>query len=295
MFKNPFKSSPTGSDLTSLNLNPDNSQPKSSNPTRSSFEEQLAAVRAQPVPEEINRGIKQLLDSGKHPEAVFFGGNPQTGAHMVFRNQSPVFQAIPLFSSPLLVKDYLKATGTGSPTEMQVLGINMDSLPQVAEQWRSHGIDSFFFNRCPRCPILQPISPQDKLITKKQLTFMWATNMAIRNWRAAKLVREYLGYQGDDAIQSKRATLGLLRDHVAYDNPYIHWLIALIAGIQGDRAAQSAAIETLKEFGPRVLNEMPFADGSKCDEAWVDAMAKAHVGLLASFGLLQSQPTQPQP
>ena len=261
-------------------------------PTTRSFEEQLAAIRAQPVPEEIGRGVKQLLDSGRYPEAVFWGAILKRGAHIVFRNQSPVFQAIPLFSSPLLVNDYLKATGT--PADMQVLGMNIDSLPQVAEQWRAGGIDSFFFNRCPRFPIVQPISPQDRLITKKQLTFVWATNMTIRNWRAAKLVREYLGYKGDDAMQAKRATLELLRDHVAYDNPYIHWLIALIAGIQGDKAAQSAAVETLKEFGPGVASEMPVADGSKCDEAWVDAMAKAHVGLLAAFGLLQLQPTQPQ-
>lgn len=291
--KNPFKSTRDAQGLSSLNLDPNSSYRASATmeQPKSSLEEQMAVIRSRPVPEEINRGIQQLLDSGRHPEAVFFAGNPQTGALLVFRNHSPALQAILLFSSPQRAKDYLKATNT--PGDMQVLGVNFDSLPMAAEHWRASGVDSFIINRCPRCPFVQPVKSENNLITKQQLTFMWATNMTIHNWQAAKLLRQYLAYKGEDMLSQKRATLEILRDHVAYDVPYVHWLIALIAGVQGDENTRAAALACLMDFGPDVASQMSVTEGNVDDKAWTEAMAKAHVGLFASFGLLNTQQGQP--
>jgi hypothetical protein len=298
--KNPFKSKEEDQKITSLNLQPPDvattANAKQASPPGTITDTHLAVLREQPVPEEINSGIRQLLDSGAHPEAVFLAQDPRNRGLIVFKHQNPPFQAIPLFSSPFLVGDYLRATKTVG----QVIGVKMESLPQVAQSWRDGGIDSFLFNRCPRCPIVQPLRVKDNLITAEQIRFMWATQLTIRNWRARKLIRQYLDYAGDDSLAQKRTSLEFLRDHVAYDVPYVHWMIALIAGMQGDKLAHDGATASLEEFGPDFVGKTDnasaneFAGESDRPKAgsWSDSMAKAHIGLLMSFRMLN--PSQEQ-
>ena len=76
-------------------------------------------------------------------------------------------------------------------------------------------------------------------------------------------------------LSQKRATLEILRDHVAYDVPYVHWLIALIAGVQGDENTKAAALACLMDFGPDVASQMSVTEGNVDDKAWTEAMAKA--------------------
>jgi hypothetical protein len=83
-------------------------------------------------------------------------------------------------------------------------------------------------------------------------------NITIRNWRARKVIRQHLGDQGNDMLAKRYATLeALISDHVAYDVPYIRWLIdSTVRGVQGDATAAPAAIANLNEFGSDVVREM---------------------------------------
>ena len=77
-----------------------------------------------------------------------------------------------------------------------------------------------------------------------------------------------------------------MRDFGAFDVPFVHWMIALIAGMQGDEEARLAAIATLESFGPAFVGKTARLAGGEGDKAWTDSMATAHVGLMAEFGML---------
>jgi hypothetical protein len=69
--------------------------------------------------------------------------------------------------------------------------------------------------------------------------------------------------------------------------PYLHWVIAVLAGLAGDMQANAAAIQRLEEFGPDFACKLqgnsfdPREPGSR-----MATMPEAMMGLQASYGIL---------
>ena len=67
----------------------------------------------------------------------------------------------------------------------------------------------------------------------------------------------------------------------------MHWVIALIAGLQGDEVGRLAATKALEDFGSSFVDKTKvFSSGSDVQEM-VSAFAVAYSGLLAEFGMLK--------
>jgi hypothetical protein len=285
-------------EITSLHLQtpgPEPSRELPATPLQAAAQVHAEELRNSAVAEEIKRRAKQLLDAGKYPANIFVLMSPETKGLVSFKTQKPAFNSLLFFSSPLIALDFVRTTKTPA----QVAGIKMEGLPSNAEIWRKNGIDSFVWDRCPRCNIHVTQAPKDQLITKDHLALAWATRMCIRGMQAERLIRQFMAPGGKDGLAQKRAMLEMLRDHVAYDVPYAHWLIGLFAAMQGDEPARMAATACLEEFGPDFKGKIPAIaqDSKELPAPWIESMAQAQVGLLSAFGLLNlsPKPSQPQP
>jgi len=82
----------------------------------------------------------------------------------------------------------------------------------------------------------------------------------------------------------KREALETIRDHLNCSVPYLHWMIALEAGMSHDEDVRLAAIERLREFGPMFCDKAVLSSEG---DAWAEAIAECHVGLLGSFEMLR--------
>ena len=162
----------------------------------------------------------------------------------------------------------------------------MDQLAGAAEQWRAMGVDSFIMNRCPRCPTHNLVLPKGKVISRDEIDNCWAVSKAIRDWRGEAMVRAFMAVKGTHVLPQQRAILETLRDHVDYCIPYVHWLIAMIAGAQGDEAARVSATLLMQEFGPDFLASDTLRGVPPDYAVWRDSLGRAYLGLLGTFGML---------
>ena len=103
-------------------------------------------------------------------------------------NATPRHTSVAIFGSPMMGDFYGQATKVPF-TIHQVL---LEEFAPLAEQWRDSGINSFVFNLSPRGPIHNTMTPNDKLITREQLVFAWASARVIRNLQAQARLREFL-------------------------------------------------------------------------------------------------------
>jgi hypothetical protein len=77
--------------------------------------------------------------------------------------------------------------------------------------------------------------------------------------------------------------------------PYVHWLIALIAGMQGDEAGRLAATVRLEQFGPNFRGKTWTLKDKAQGQAWAQLWGAATMGLLATYGLLKTQQPPQKP
>ena len=277
-------------DMTSLNLEsprPSSDEKVGPRSQVTTQDNQLPSAK-HPAQIEVNRLVTQLLEADKFPDAFYFAFDTG-GAVIIMATPNPPHKSILLFSSPFSALDYLRANKFAG----KVVGFKTDSLPALAEQWRNAGIDSFIVNRCPRCSSINILSPKDQLITREQLFLGWATQWALRNVRGEDLVRQYQAHSGNDMVAKKRATLEYLRDHVDYSIPYVHWIIALLAGMQGDENVRLTAAAKLEEFGQEFIGKTTPAKEKEDLETWGRSAVEAELGLRASFGMLSSLQNPP--
>jgi|SRR5271168_1735687 len=90
-----------------------------------------------------------------------------------------------------------------------------------------------------------------------------------------------------------RATLEYLRDHWDVSNPYVHWLIAIFAGMAGDMAANAVSIERLEEFGPPFVGKLQGTAFDMSPGSQFGTFPEASMGLLLSYRLLKIPDTPP--
>lgn len=228
---------------------------------------------------EINRRVKKMLDSGIRPQALYLAvGGPNQLVSL--RTTNPDHNILLIFTSGHAAMDYLRtAKIAGGVHEFP-----FQSLSAYLEQWKRAQLDSIVFDRCPRCPHYLAL-PIDKL-TEEQFLWLWAVHRATRIFQAERLIRTYLNggknTTGKRSSPEMRAALEALRDHVDCSVPYVHWLIAIHAGIEGDQEAQIASISNLEAFGPEFIGKVP-TNETTLSEKWMNSAVEAQMGLLATF------------
>jgi hypothetical protein len=281
--KNLFGSKSREAEITSLDLRtpPPPQKPLPDSPSAPA-QRNIFDPTGQPAVDELKRRVQSIL-AGKTPNAFFLPVDPQDRRKVILlRSENPERKSLLFFSAPSSAADYARHIHTPA----QIVGFNLDSLPGLARDWQAAGIPSFVMNRCPRCGTPNPMFPKDGLITKEQLQFAWATSWALRNWRGEALAKHYLAVRGEAMAANRRGILEYLRDHVDYNIPYVHWLIAIYAGMQGDEEARLASVARLEEFREPFVGRVTLMTDPSDPKPWFDSVAEADLGLLSNFGML---------
>jgi hypothetical protein len=221
--------------------------------------------------EAVNRRAKEILDSGRIPEWLFFCATPQGLLMLRTADQKPVML---LFSHPFAANDYLRATGvTGTVSQLKV-----ETLPESVQRWISLGVHAAVFDRCPRCPQYLPVGLADVAKwTKEDFAKAWAYLRATRLVLGGIRIQAAIAHMAAGSHAAARSDLEYVRDHFDCGVPYLHQMIWLSAG--DDELAKATAIERLKEFGPQ------FEGPLECSP---ELLATALVGLTAHFGILRA-------
>ena len=227
-----------------------------------------------PDPERLKEVLRRrdvILASGQAPELLLVG-RMNGGDLMYAHEKRPV---VLLFTTPHAALDYIRV----NKTACEVGQLKFDMLPAAGRGWAAAGAEKFALNRCPRCPIFT-MYPIDALGQRDQFRAIWAMERATRQFQGEMMVRVFLQHQSASRPQA-RAALETIRDHINCSVPYVYEFIAFLARLDGDEEAKAAAIERLKEFGPR------FAD---FDARWTmpdlaKSLATAMVGLRVNFGI----------
>jgi hypothetical protein len=248
---------------------------------RKRYAEVRERVKNSPAVDEVSRRAKKILESGKFPE-MFFVGAPSTGGGLIVLNTPDQKKMIPIFSSGALATDYMR---TRIPNA-RVGAFKTADLSSAALQWYKGGIHRFALDSCPRCDHVQTFDLKETPPTQADLMQVWATLKATRDWRTESIVRELFDKNKPMEVPQKLASLIFLRDHVDCGIPYVHWLIGILAEMQGDAGEKAVAAARLDEFGPEFRGKLDIPSGLSEAGPWTESVARAHVGLLASAGLL---------
>jgi hypothetical protein len=232
---------------------------------------------SQPSPdkvEEIQRRLQQILKSGQTPERVCVC--QVNGGLLTYQYTPERKQAVLLFTDPFAAQDYLRATNVAA----RVGQIKLETLPEMARNWVSAGVETFALNRCPRCTHLKLIKTT-ALKTKEDFVVYWAAERAARWLYGEILVLSASNHLQSGSHAKARADLEYVRDHLNCAIPYLHQVIGLIADVQQDEIARAAADERLKEFAPQFEGATKFS---------IDVFSAASVGLMMNFGMLAGLP-----
>ena len=191
-----------------------------------------------------------------------------------------------VFTSSFQAADYLKE----SKIPGGVHEFPATTLQSYMQDWKKSGVWAFALDRCPRCPTWLSIPIRDDL-TDEQICRMWVTHRATRIFQAQRSLRFYMDTTPENNLpdhvenrRMKRKVLEAIRDHLDCNVPYLHWMIALEAGISHDEDVRLAAIERLSGFGPMFCDK---ATLSSEGDAWAQAVAECQVGLFRSFEMLR--------
>ena len=213
-----------------------------------------------------------ILKAGESPNDLFCGFGPEGILTAIL---PPKQYAVLLFTTPFAARDYVRTV----KVNMNVHKIPMKDLAAESHNWTSAGVNQFMLNRCPRCGAglaysMSLISEHEKFLK------VWAIDLAARRCRAEVLVAQHHRFAGEGAMFNARAALETIRDHIDCGNPYVHQSIALLSAGMDDKAAELAASERLKEFGPEFeWTPVDFVD----DEKLAHAAAVALTALTMSY------------
>ena len=283
LLKNLFHSEKNRKDTTSLNLETPKPQMLRDNSDSSTqIDPKLLAVAAP----EINRRAKEMLDAGKRPGFLYLVVSGPNNL-ISFKTANPDHNVLLIFTSGHAAMDYLKTANIGGG----VHEFPFESLSAYTEMWKKVQLDSFVLDRCPRCPHFS-IAQIDGC-TEEKFKTLWALHRATRNFQSERLIRAYLNSSNaaensggkPRSPREMRNLLETLRDHIDYSVPYVHWLIALHAGVDGDQEARTASIRNLEAFGPDFIGKVP-PDRPFVLETWAKSVSEAQLGLLATFEML---------
>ncbi len=250
------------------------------------------------IPGVLKQRTQELMASGDLPKAIYFlRGGPDQSVLTFSNKGTPRHTSVAIFGSPMMADFYGQAT----KMPFAIHQVRLDEFTPLAEQWRDSGIDSFVFNLSPKGPIHNTMTPNDKLITREQLVFAWASARVIRNFQAQTKLREFLNKEkhpqpaAPESLKAQRLALESLRDFGAFDVPFVHWVIALIAGMQEDEPARLEATAILERFGPSFAGKTARLVNADDGPAWLESWTKATFGLYCEFQMLNGPDGKPLP
>jgi len=278
--------------LTSLGLEATAEPPGDAVPSpkeiADAMQKMQAAVRDSGASVEFQRRTKELLDSGQRPDLICFLRERENPNPIVLLIKEPPRKALLIFTSPVLAHFYIQT----KQLRAEVAGMKLDDIGPAAESWRTRGCNAFIMDLSPKAPVFNLLDAKDNLITREQLVWCWANSRVIRNWQAQTKLQEIYSKKDSnpaspEMLQKQRAVLELMRDYGSFDVPFVHWMIALIAGMQGDEPGRMAATAALESFGPDFAGKTACLENRDGMKAWADSMSIAQLGLRAEFGMLK--------
>lgn len=92
-----------------------------------------------------------------------------------------------------------------------------------------------------------------------------------------------------------RASLEYLRDHFDAFNPYVHWMIAVLAGMEGDMKANAESIAKLEQFGPPFVGKLQGTSFDMSPGSQFATFPEATMGLLLSYKCLDLEKLKNKP
>jgi hypothetical protein len=231
---------------------------------------------------DFRRRSDEWFKSGHKPQVVLYPVFPQQGHTFTVSTKDGKKTILPLFGSTWIAKAYLTGRGLQAVTGACPLG----ALADQADKWIAAGINCYTLNPCFRCgnATLYPIA---ELQSEEQFLQTWGLDAITRRLFAEIIVRNC---QAQFASNPKavRDSLERVRDHLDSGVPYLHWVIAVLAGMAGDMPAKAAAVQRLGEFGPDFADKLKGTASFDPQEsgAHITTMPEAMLGLLASYGIL---------
>ena len=230
-----------------------------------------------------HRKFEDMVWTGLKPDVFFYVVFPQPGLTHSVTSPDGLKTIVPLFTSKAMAEAYI----TGKKLGAVAAACRLENASSQAEQWMSSGINSYALNVCSRC-LLTSVFPVAELQSEDQFLTTWRMDLANRRQFAEGYGRNAAAMIGTNAKQA-RACLEGIRDHIDPGNPYLHWVIAVLAGLAGDMEANQASIKKLEAFGPAFTGKLqgtsfdPTVPGSQAG-----TMGEALLGLGLSLGYLDA-------
>ena len=240
----------------------------------------------------VGKRALELAKSGKHPKTIFFLRALGTNSLVLLNTPEPTLKAVLLFSSAFTARFYMQEKKL--PTE--IAGVSFDQFSSVAEDLHASGVLSFVMDLSPNSPASNVMSPTTKRITTEQVTFAWAVGRTVRNFHAQRTLRPLLTNKnfGTPEIQKElRRALESIRACGGYDVPYVHWMMALIAGMQHDEPGRLQATADLETFGPDFVGRTPPLESREYLQEWGKSWTNAQIGLMTEFEMLNGPDGKP--
>ncbi len=234
--------------------------------------------------------IQELQKTEAKPELLFYLVYPQQGHTFSVTTSDGAKTILPLFTAKPMADAYIAARKIGAVAAV----CRLENLPALGEKCTATGMNFYAFNICCRCSIfiLRPIA---ELQSQELFLNSWRNDFGHRRQFA-----ETFGRNAYNAIASNpkgaRTWFEGMRDHIDGANPYLHWMIALLAGMAGDMAANAESIRRLEQFGPPFIGKL---QGTSFDlrqpGSQMSTMPEAMLGLAASLGILDPAKIEKKP
>ncbi len=240
----------------------------------------------------IEERANAMFEAGERPRSFYLAIDTVQGGLVAFKLNGELRSAALVFTSGFQAFDYLRASGM--PGEVQEIPATV--LQSHMKDWLEAGAGAIALDRCPRCPICLAI-PIRGYLTDEQVGRVWAIHRSARIFQVQRYLRAWLGDRpvsgsGDEVVDrvEKRKILEMIRDHLDCSVPYLHWMIALEAGVSRNEEVRLAAVKRLQEFGPQFSDRVT---SSSEGDGWSAALSECHVGLLASYDMLRPLHQEP--
>lgn len=235
---------------------------------------------------ELRRKHEEFVATGVRLETVFYLVLPQQGHTLTVSTPDGKHTILHLFTSKIMADAYLANRKLGAVAA----GCRVSSLGEQAEKWEAVGINAYGLNACAKCANAA-MGPLRDLQSEQKFQDCWSLDAMNRRLFAETALRHW--QQNKSNVPGYRKALEGIRDHIDPGSPYMHMMIATLAGMQGDKEAAAGAIQWLDRFGPPFtgkLNAETIVPGET--ESWSGALSEAMLGLYAAYGLV-NVPTKP--
>ena len=228
-----------------------------------------------------HRRLQEIVTADLKPEILFYLVFPQQGHCFSITTADGTKTILPVFTSRAMADSYIAARKIGAVAA----ACRIENLASQAEHWIAVGTNSYTLNMCCRCISLQ-VFPISDFQSEEVFLNTWRLDLANRRQFA-----EVYGRNASNAFASNpkqaRNWLEGIRDHIDPANPYLHWMIALLAGISGDMEAKADSLKRAEAFGPTFAEKLRRTSTNLTEPgAQIASMSEAMLGLGISLGYL---------